>query len=309
MNKLISIITPCFNEEENVEELVVRVQAAMLNFNYKYEHIFIDNHSTDGTISILKRIAQHNQNVKIIRAATNFGSARTPFYALLQAKGDACILLPSDFQEPPELILDLVRAWDNGFKVALLVKTNSGDTFFRNICKGIFYNLMNCISEVKLIKNASGWGLVDRKIIEIFRLLEDPYPYFRGLVCEIGFPIAEIYYKQPVRERGLSKNNFFSLYDTGMQGIVHFSKIPLRLVSIVGFFLGGLCLLASLLFLLIKIIYWDRIQFGMAPSLVGIFFLGGVQLFSIGLLAEYIFSIHTKIRKFPLVIEEERVNF
>lgn len=309
MNKLISIITPCFNEEENVEELVVRVRAVMLKINYKYEHIFIDNHSSDKTFSILRRIAQNDRNVKIIRAATNFGSARTPFYALLEAKGDACILLPSDFQEPPELINELVAAWEGGFKVALLVKTNSGDTLFRSACKSIYYNLMNSIAEIKLIKNASGWGLVDRKIIEIFRLLEDPYPYFRGLVCEVGFPIAEVYYKQSMREKGISKNNFFSLYDFGMQGIVHFSKIPLRLISIIGVFLGTLCLFSSFLFLLIKIIYWDQIQFGIAPSLVGIFFLGGVQLFSIGLLAEYIFSIHTKIRKFPLVVEEERINF
>jgi len=309
MKKLISVVTPCFNEELNVEDLAKRVRLVMLKMDYEYEHIFIDNHSTDTTYKRLKEIALRDSNIKIIRNVSNFGTLKSPHHALLESNGDACILLPSDLQEPPELIPKLIEAWEHGFKIALLTKTNNSDTFFRNVVKRIYYRSINLISEIDLVENASGWGLVDRRVIEIIRKLDDPYPHYRGLLCEIGFPIAKIDYEQIKRERGVSKINLMTLYDTAMQGIVHFSKVPLRIMSIVGLSVGIISLLCSLLFLILKLLFWESFQLGIAPTVIGVFFFGGIQLFSIGILAEYIFSIHTKIRKMPLVVEEERINF
>jgi glycosyltransferase involved in cell wall biosynthesis len=308
--KLISIVTPCYNEEENVEILYEKVKEIMAGLNgYRYEHIFIDNASEDKTVPILKQIAARDSNVKIIVNARNFGHIRSPFHALLQANGDAVILVVADLQDPPELLPEFVKKWEEGYRIAIGVKTNSEESPLFFAIRKAYYNLIGQLSEVKLVKNFTGFGLYDKKVIEILRTLHDPYPYFRGLICDIGFKRAEIHYKQPVRKRGFTKNNFYTLYDMAMLGITNHSKVPLRLAAMLGFGLAILCLLIAIIYFIYKIIYWQDFRLGIAPIVIGFFFFASIQLFFLGILGEYIGSIHSKILQRPLVIEEERINF
>lgn len=309
MTKLISIITPCFNEEENIEELHQRIAGVMATLPYEYEHICIDNCSTDNTVKKLKAIAAQDKRVKIIVNARNFGHIRSPYYALLQSHGDASILIASDLQDPPEMIGDFLKKWEEGFKTVLAVKPESAESAWMFFVRKNYYRLISKISEVPLVKNATGAGLFDRAVIDILRKLDDPYPYFRGLLCEIGFPIATVPFKQPRRRRGITSNNFYTLYDLAMLGITNHSKVPLRLMAMGGFALSILSLLTAIGFLIAKLIFWNSFQLGVAPVLIGIFFFGAVQTFFIGLLGEYIGSIHTQVRNMPLVIEAERINF
>lgn len=307
--KKISVVTPCYNEEDNVREVYEQVKAVFANLEYTYEHIFIDNASQDNTVKILKEIAQADKNVKIIVNSRNFGHFRSPFYAILQAKGDAVISIVADLQDPPEMIYDFLQKWEQGFKIAVGVKPTSQETFVMSSIRKAYYHFIAKIADVKLIKNFTGFGLYDQSIVEILRSMDDPYPYFRGLISEIGFPIAEIPYNQPVRKRGISKNNFYTLYDAAMLGITNHSKIPIRLATMAGFFLATLSFLAVVLFFILKLIFWNEFPMGVAPILMGTFFFASVQLFFIGLLGEYVVSIHTQVLKRPLVIERERVNF
>jgi glycosyltransferase involved in cell wall biosynthesis len=307
--KLISIVTPCFNEEDNVEELSRRVAETMSKLSYDYEHIYIDNSSTDATVVKIKALAAKDRRVKLIVNARNFGHIRSPYYGLLQASGDACVLIASDLQDPPEMIAGLVEKWENGFKTVLAVKPESEELPVIFWARNLYYRFLSKISEVPLVSNATGAGLFDRAVINILRGLEDPYPYFRGLLCEIGYPIATVPFRQPRRKRGVTKNNFYTLYDIAMLGITKHSKVPLRLMTMGGFVLSLLSLLVAFAFLVAKLIFWDRFTLGIAPILIGIFFFGAVQTFLIGVLGEYIGSIHTQVRKMPLVVEAERVNF
>jgi len=310
MAKLISIVTPCYNEEENVEELYQRIVDVMSRQHvYRYEHIYIDNCSTDGTVKKLKEIAVKDKRVKLIINARNFGHIRSPYYALFQSSGDACILIASDLQDPPEMIEDFLKKWEDGFKIVLAVKPESEESSLMFFIRKAYYQFISKISEVPLIKNATGAGLLDKAVIGILRELQDPYPYFRGVLCEIGYPIAIVPFKQPRRQRGITKNNFYTLYDIAMLGITNHSKVPLRLMAIGGFLLSALSLFVAIGFFIAKLIFWDSFQLGIAPILIGIFFFGAIQTFFIGLLGEYIGSIHTQVRKMPLVIEAERVNF
>lgn len=309
MSKLISIVTPCYNEGENIDELYSRIVEVMSKLPYEYEHICIDNCSTDDTVSKIKAIAAKDKRVKLIVNARNFGHIRSPYYALLQSSGDASILLASDLQDPPEMIPDFIKKWEEGFKTVLAVKPESEESYLMFFIRKNYYRLITKISEVPLIKNATGAGLFDRVVIDILRKLDDPYPYFRGLLCEIGFPIATVPFRQPRRQRGITSNNFYTLYDIAMLGITNHSKVPLRIMTLGGFFLSILSLFTAIGFLIAKIIFWDYFQIGVAPILIGIFFFGAVQTFFIGLLGEYIGSMHTQIRNMPLVIEAERVNF
>ncbi len=309
MTKLISIVTPCYNEEENVDELYQRIADVMSTLPYEYEHIYIDNCSTDNTISKLKNIAANDKRVKLILNARNFGHIRSPYHALLQANGDACISIASDLQDPPEMIVEFIKKWEAGFKIVLAVKPKSEESRWMFLIRKTYYNLISSMSEVSLIKNATGAGLLDRAVIDILKQIQDPYPYFRGLLCEIGYPIATIPFKQPRRQRGFTKNNLYTLYDMAMLGITNHSKVPLRIMTIGGFVLSILSLLTAMSFLIAKLVFWDSFQLGMAPILIGLFFFGAMQAFCIGLLGEYIGSIHTKVRNMPLVIESERVNF
>ena len=308
--KKISIVTHCYNEEENIIILYKEVKRQFSNLpQYEYEHIFIDNSSTDNTVGVLKEFAKTDKNLKIIVNARNFGHIRSPYYAMLQADGDAVISLVSDLQDPPYLIPEFIKKWEEGYKIVVGVKTNSEESklFFR--LRKAYYNLVTKLSEVELIKNYTGFGIYDKQVIQELRNVKDNYPYFRGLICEVGFEKAIIEYKQPARKRGITKNNFFTLYDIAMLGITSHSKVPLRLAAMFGFLMAILSFLAAVVYFIMKIIYWDSMPLGQAPLVIGLFFFSSIQLFFIGIIGEYIGNIHTHVMNRPLVVEKERINF
>jgi glycosyltransferase involved in cell wall biosynthesis len=308
--KLISVCTPCYNEEDNVKELYLQVKGVFSQYpQYNYEHIFIDNASTDKTVEILKSIAQGDNNVKIIVNARNFGHIRSPYHAILEAQGDAVILIVADLQDPPELITDFIAKWEDGYKIVVGVKNGSKESRLMYSIRKTYYNLIGKLSEVELIKNFTGFGLYDKIVVEILREIDDPYPYFRGLISYIGFDICRIEYTQPSRKRGITKNNFYTLYDMAMLGITNHSKVPLRIATITGFILGTLSLVVAVIYLVMKLIFWNQFEAGSAPVVIGLFFFSSVQLFFIGIVGEYVGSIQTQVMKRPLVIEKERINF
>jgi glycosyltransferase involved in cell wall biosynthesis len=308
--KLISVVTPCFNEEGNVYELHRRIALQIEQLpGYDYEHIFIDNASTDQTVARIKALAASNPRVKLIVNARNFGHIRSPIHAMMQARGDAVISMASDLQDPPELISQFVRHWEEGYPVVAGVKPKSKETPLMFMVRRLYYRTIGRISDVHQIQNFTGFGLYDRSVIETVRAIDDPYPYFRGLIAELGYAHAEVPYVQPLRTRGITKNNFYTLYDIGMLGITSHSKLPLRLATMGGFALSAISLFVACLYLGLKIIYWNDFSLGLAPILIGFFFFASVQLFFIGLLGEYIAAIHTQVLHRPLVVEKERVNF
>jgi glycosyltransferase involved in cell wall biosynthesis len=307
--KMISIVTPCFNEKENVQELYDRIKGIMNGFGYDYEHIFIDNASTDNTVEILRGLAAQDDRVKVIINTRNFGHVRSPYYALLQARGDAVIGMASDLQDPPEKIPEFIRKWEEGFKVVIGVKTSSQESGLFFLLRRLYYRVLCSLSEVPLIENFTGFGLYDRKVIEILRGLNDSYPYFRGLIADLGFDIARIEFDQPRRKRGISKNNFYTLYDLAMLGVVSYTKVPLRVAAMLGFFSGAISFLIGLAYLIYKLVDWRNFSLGLAPVVIGLFFLGSVQLFFLGIVGEYIGQIYTLSLRRPLVIEKERINF
>jgi glycosyltransferase involved in cell wall biosynthesis len=309
MRKLISIVTPCYNEEANIDELYQRIVAVMSRLDYDYEHIFIDNCSTDNSLVKLRALAAQDKRVKLILNARNFGHIRSPYHALLQARGDAAVLIASDLQDPPEMIEEFVKKWEEGFKTVMAVKPESEESRLMFVARRAYYRFVTRISEVPLVQNATGAGLFDRAVLDILKKIDDPYPYFRGLLCEIGFPIATVPFKQPRRMRGITKNNFYTLYDIAMLGITNHSKVPLRLMVMGGALLAGLSLFAAFGFLIAKLVFWNSFQMGIAPLLISLFFFSSVQILFLGMLGEYLGSVHTKIRNMPLVVEAERVNF
>lgn len=308
--KTISIVTPCYNEEANVEELYRRIKTVFDGLpDYSYEHIYIDNASTDGTAAKLRKLASEDKNVKVILNVRNFGHIRSPYHGLLQASGDAAMLMVSDLQDPPELITDFIRKWEEGYKVVLGVKNESQESALMYAIRSSYYNMIGKISDIELTKNYTGFGLYDKQVIQILRKIDDPYPYFRGLISELGFESAKIYYTQPTRKRGITKNNFYTLYDMAMLGITSHSKIPLRLATMLGFGLSLLSLLIAFGYFVAKLLFWNQFVLGQAPTLIGLFFFASMQLFFIGLLGEYIGTIHTQILRRPMVVEKERLNF
>ena len=307
--KKISIVTPCFNEEENVLELYERIKKVMAEFPYDYEQIFIDNCSGDGTVKMLRELAAQDKRVKVIVNTRNFGHIRSPYYALLQASGDAVIGMASDLQDPPEKIPDFIHKWEEGYKVVVGVKAHSQESGLFFFLRSLYYRVLRNLSEVRLIDNFTGFGLYDKKVIEILREFRDPYPYFRGLIADIGFEIAKIEFDQPRRKRGISKNNFYTLYDMAMLGVVSYTKVPLRLAAMFGFLSGALSFLVGLAYLIYKLVDWKNFSLGLAPVVIGLFFLGSVQLFFLGIVGEYIGEIYTLSVRRPLVIEKERINF
>jgi len=307
---LISVITPCFNEEENVRELCQRVRNVFDGLpNYTYEHIFIDNASKDKTVAILKEIAANNPQIKIIVNTRNFGHVRSPMHAVFQAKGDAVIGIVADFQDPPELIPDFIRKWEEGFKIVIGVKAKTEDSLLFYTIRKTYYKIIGQLSDVEMVQNFTGLGLYDKKVIDILREIDDPYPYFRGLICDIGYERAVILYDQPARKRGFTKNNFYTLYDLAMLGITNHSKVPLRLATMTGFAVAIISLLCASGYFIYKLIFWSSFSVGIAPLVIGLFFFSSVQLFFIGIIGEYVGSIHTQVLKRPLVIEKERFNF
>ena len=308
--KSITILTACFNEEDNVEELYRRVRAVMAGLGrYRYEHLFIDNHSTDRTVEILKRIAASDTNIKLIVNARNFGHIRSPMHALHQASGDAVIGIVADLQDPPELIPEFIREWEKGFAMVLAIKRSSEENPLMFWIRKKYYRLVNRLSSIETFENFTGFGLYDRRVVDAVKSFDDPYPYFRGMIAEIGLPYATILYDQPKRTRGITKNNFYTLYDMAMLGITNLSKVPLRLVTFSGFAGAAACILVAVAYLVYKLLFWNRFSVGIAPLVIGIFFFSSVQLISVGILGEYIGSIHTQVQKRPLVVEQERVNF
>jgi len=306
---LISVVIPTFEEEQNIQDLISEVEKQFETIEQNYEIIVIDNCSKDKTVEIVKNLINKNKKIKLIVNNKNYGHLKSPFYGLMQTKGDATILLNADFQDPPELIKELVLRWKNGKEIVLLQKNNSKESKIKFFLREFFYKILNSISENKLTINTTGSGIFDKKIIEHLKKISDPYPYFRGLLAEIGPKIDLLPFDQPVRKFGSSKNNFFTLYDVAMLGIVKHSKIPLRVITILGLITSFFSLLASLIFLILKLTNWNNYSIGIAPMLIGIFAVGGFQLFFLGILGEYVLVILNQVRNLPLVIEKERINF
>ena len=308
--KLVSVVTACYNEQENVEELHKRVRAVFAGLpQYSFEHIFIDNASTDGTPDILRRMAAADSGVKVILNARNFGHIRSPFHALLQAQGDAVISLVADLQDPPEMMVDFLKKWEEGYKVVVGVKKSSAESGLMFFIRKLYYKLISRLSEVEQIRNFTGFGLYDKRVIEELRKLNDPYPYFRGLIAEIGFEVAKLEYDQPARVGGITKNNFYTLYDMAMLGITNHSRVPLRLAAFLGFGLALLSLAVAAAYFIYKLVFWYSFTVGMAPLVIGLFFFSSVQLFFVGIIGEYIGEILTQVQRRPLVVEKERINF
>ena len=308
--KTISIVTPCFNEEGNVREVYARVRDAVAAAGkYRYEHIFIDNASTDNTFGVLKEIAEHDHNVKVIRNTRNFGHVRSPMHALHQTTGDCLIGVVADLQDPPEMIPQLLEKWEEGYPVVICVKTGSDEHGLMFWIRKQYYALVNRLSGIETYQNFTGFGLFDRKVVDAIKRMNDPYPYFRGLVAEIGFPHYEFPYHQPVRTRGITKNNFYSLYDAAMLGITNLSKVPLRLVSFAGFVGAFLSMFFGVCYFVYKLIFWNQFSVGVAPLVIGMFFLASMQLLSLGIIGEYVGQIHTQIQNRPFAFEQARINF
>ena len=307
--KKISIVTPCYNEEGNVQELYDRIKAAMQGLDYEYEHIFIDNASADRTVELLRGLAARDSRVKVILNTRNFGHIRSPYYGLLQATGEAVIGMASDLQDPPERIPEFIKKWEEGFKIVVGVKTKSQESGLFYFMRTMYYRVLRNLSDIQLIDNFTGFGLYDRQVIEVLRNFNDPYPYFRGLIADIGFEYARIEFTQPRRKRGLSKNNFYTLYDMAMLGVTSYTKVPLRLATMMGFLFAVFSFIVGLVYLVYKLVDWQNFSLGLAPVIIGLFFMGSVQLFFLGIVGEYLGSIYTLAVRRPLVIEKERINF
>lgn len=309
--KKISVVIPCFNEEENVVPISEAVTAEFQKSlpQYDYEIIFIDNDSHDRTRELLRGLCKGNKKIKAIFNAKNFGQFKSPYYGLLQTSGDCAVLLAADFQDPVEVIPKFVKEWENGYRIVSGIKTSSKENKMMYFLRSCYYKLIKKLSDVEQIEHFTGFGLYDRKFIEVLKQLDDPTPFLRGIVAELGFRRKDIEYQQPRRRAGKTSNNFYRLYDAAMLSITSYTKAGLRLAT----FFGCICSVASMaiavVYLVMKLIYWDMFTAGMAPVLIGMFVLGSIQLFFIGLLGEYILTMNARIMKRPLVVEEERLNF
>jgi glycosyltransferase involved in cell wall biosynthesis len=311
MKKHISVITPCYNEEGNVPLLTETIRKIFEQLpQYTYEHVLIDNCSTDRTPELLREIAAKDKHVKVILNERNFGWIRSPFHGLIQCYGDAVIYMVSDFQEPPGMIPKFLEKWEEGYKIVIGIKETSKENPVMFAVRSFFYKILASASDGEpTIKNFTGFGLYDQKFISIIRDLGDQYPYLRGLVSELGFRRFEIPYAQPERFSGKTSSNFFKLYDVAMLGFTSHSKLPLRLSAFIGFFSAIVSLLIAFGYFIYKLVFWSRFEVGLAPLVIGVFFFSSVQLFFIGIIGEYIGAIHSQVRKRPLVIEKERLNF
>ncbi len=308
--RFISIISPSFNEEDNVVPLFERVCAVMATMpQFDFEYLFIDNASTDRTVERLKAIAAHDRRLKIIVNTRNFGPVRSPYWGIIQTTGEATIYLAGDLQDPPELIPQLLAAWESGYKVVMAIKPTSEAGRVTHALRRLYYRVLDRISDVPLTRDTTGFGLYDRSVLDQVRAINDPYPYFRGLIDELGHTVCKVPFVQPRRLRGVTKNNFYSLYDNAMLGVVSHSLVPLRLASFAGFVFGGLSLLAAVALFVAKLIWWDHFTAGLAPIAIILFFMLGAVLLFIGILGEYVGSTHTYVQRRPVVVERERINF
>jgi polyisoprenyl-phosphate glycosyltransferase len=311
--KKISVLVPCYNEESNVVSMsgeIIKIFENELSA-YDYEIVFIDNCSTDNTRQLLREICSGNRRIKAIFNAKNFGQVNSPYYGMCQTTGDCTITLAADFQDPPELIPTLVKEWENGYKIVSCIKTSSRENKIVRFARTCYYKIIKKISDIEQIEHFTGFGLYDRAFIDILRNLRDPTPWIRGLVAELGFKRKDVSFVQPKRRAGKTKNNWYILYDLAMLSFTSYTKTGLRLATILGFLMGGLTFAVALAYFVLKLLYWNDIPMGIAPLVIGVFFIGSMQLFFIGFIGEYVMAINTRIRLMdhPLVIEEERINF
>lgn len=307
----VSVVTPCFEEEANVRLLYERIRQVFATYfpDYTYEHIYIDNASKDRTVPLIKELCAEDTRVKLIVNARNFGHIRSPFYGMMQAKGDAVILMASDLQDPPELIREFITKWREGYKLVLGVKKQELNSPIMSVVRKKYYQLLAMLSEVKIVKDYTGFGLYDRQVMDELASLHDSYPYLRGIISELGHEPALVEFVKPPRHAGITHNNFYTLYDMAMLGITNHSKMPLRLATLLGFSLSVISFLVALAYLVYKLLFWNEFALGVAPMILGLFFFGSVQLFFLGIVGEYVGAMHTQILARPLVIEKERVNF
>jgi len=307
--KTISIITPCYNEEANVLNLYNQVREVMLTLPYEYEHIFIDNSSRDNTVAILKMIAAEDANVKIIVNSRNFGHIRSPIHALFAARGDAMLGIVADLQDPPPMIADMIHEWEKGAYCVLGIKRTSEENSMMFWARKQYYKLAERLSSIETIQNYTGFGLYDRKVVDLVKSFDDPYPYFRGMIAEIGLPTVKLLYDQPARKFGITKNNWYTLYDIGMLGIINHSKVPLRFATFAGFAGGVLSFLFAFFYFLAKLLFWSTFSVGVAPMIIGVFFLQSIMLVFLGIMGEYVGAIYTQLQHRPYAVELERINF
>jgi polyisoprenyl-phosphate glycosyltransferase len=308
--KKISIVSGCYNEEDNLVEFFRRTIAAIQDAGtYDWEIIVIDNHSTDGSEGIIKKYASQEPRIKAIFNSRNFGHIRSPYYGILQGQGDAVIYLASDLQDPPEMIKQFLVAWEGGAKVVAAIKSKSEEGLLFFMARKTYYSIVAKLADVQLLKNFTGCGLYDQTVVEHLRRMQDPYPYFRGQISELGYPVHEVHFKQPERIRGFSKNNFYTLYDIAMLGFTNHTKVPLRIASMLGFVMSALCFCVGLIYLIFKLLYWKTFQLGLAPIIIGLFFTASMQLLFLGVIGEYVGAILTKVTNRPLVVERDRLNF
>ena len=309
--KLITIITPCYNEVLNLREIHRRVMAMAVEIPaYRFEHLFIDNASKDGTVELLREMANEDSSVKVILNARNVGADRSGMHAFLQAKGDAIGSVSADLQDPPELFAEMIREWEKGFPIVAAIKNSSDENGLMYRVRTAYYRLVARLTNVQIMEHFTGFGLYDRSVVEQIRAnFRDPYSYFRGIIAELGLPVAKVFYNQKRRERGVTKNNFYALYDLAMLGITNLSKVPLRLVIFCGFLSALVSFVVGIFYLIYKLMFWQSFTLGLAPIVLGLFFLGSVQLIALGIIGEYVGSIHTIVLKRPLVTERERINF
>ena len=309
--KKISVMIPCFNEQENVREIAKAVADILENElpQYDYELLFIDNCSTDKTRVYLRELCKQNPKIKAIFNARNFGQFNSPYYGMCQTTGDCTITMCCDFQDPVEMIPKFIEEWENGYKIVSAIKSSSKENGFIYFLRTVYYKMIRKMSSVEMIEHFTGFGLYDKSFIEILRDLHDPIPFIRGIVAEFGYKRKEIEYEQPKRRAGKTHNNWYSLYDAAMLSITSYTKVGLRLATFGGFICSGLCFLSGLIYLILKLLFWNKFSVGIAPIIIGTYFIGSVQLFFIGLLGEYIMNINQRIMNRPLVIEEERINF
>ncbi len=313
MAKKISIVVPCYNEQENVAGIAAAIknqfETAEILKKYDYEVLFMDNDSKDETRKIIRGLAAEDKHIKAIFNAKNFGQFNSPYYGMIQTDSDATMLMAADFQDPPEMIVKFVEGWEEGYKIVIGIKAHSTDDKFIYALRCLYYKMIRKFSQVDQIEHFTGFGLYDRAFIQVLRDLDDPTPFLRGIVAELGFRRKEIPYDQPKRRAGKTSNNFYTLYDAAMLSFTSYTKIGLRLATFAGGICSAVSMLIALVYLIMKLIWWDRFPAGMAPMLIGMLFLGSIQLFFIGLLGEYVLNINQRVMKRPLVVEEERINF
>ena len=309
--KTISVMIPCYNEEENARPIYEAVRDEFIKNlpEYNYEILFIDNKSKDNTRAVIEEICKEDKNVKAIFNSKNFGQFNSPYYGILNTSGDCTVTICADFQAPVELIPVFVREWEKGYKIVIGRKTKSQENKLVYFLRGCYYKIIRKMSSVEMIEQFTGFGLYDKSFVDTMRNLNDPIPFIRGIVAELGPERKEVEYEQPKRRAGKTSNNWYSLFDAAMLSFTSYTKVGMRVAEFFGFLIAAVSFLIGIGFLIAKLVYWDSFAAGYAPIIITVFFMGGIQLAFLGFIGEYILSINTRVMNRPLVIEEKRINF